>query len=242
MATRPALEPGRLAPFFILTALGHLASVASRFDEVARQLPALVSSSVLVGTIAMLFVEGYFEGRLAYGPALDGLPLWMRIKSRPVKASFTFAFMYLAIVALQTWDVSIGPIDPTPPAEWPLAQRARWFAIFTVGMFFVNYLAATSLLIPVLRTLTRPLRALPGVLGAGIAAIVGVGAGYGASALVASVVLGDQVAAAQDAWARVTQPPAVALATALAITLVPILLGLVLDARKDARDDGATPR
>ncbi len=199
----------------------------------------MVTSSVLVATIAMLFVEGYFEGRLDYGATLDGLPLWMRIKSRPVKASFTFAFMYLAIVALQTWDISIGPIDPTPPDEWSLAQRAQWFGVFTVGMFFVNYLAATSLLIPVLRAMTRPLRALPGVVGAAIAAVVGVGAGFGANELVASVVLREEVAGAQDAWARVTRPPAVALAAALALTLVPIFVGLLLDARKGTNDDAS---
>ncbi|MCB9624793.1 MAG: hypothetical protein H6723_15885 [Sandaracinus sp.] len=43
----------------------------------------------------------------------------MRIDSRPVKLSFTFAFTYLAIVLLQTWDVEIGPVDPTPRPSGP---------------------------------------------------------------------------------------------------------------------------
>ena len=236
MAARVPLDPGRLAPFFVLTALGHAAAVVSRFDEVARRLPPMVASTVLLGTVAMLFVEGYFEGRLSYGPTLEGLPLWMRIKSRPVKASFTFAFSYLAIVALQTWDISIGPIDPTPPPEWPLATRAQWFAIFTFGMSFANYLAATSILIPLLRILTRPLRALPGFVGVALASILGVGAGWGLNQLVVSVLLGSQVAAAQDAWAQMTAAPAVAIAAAFAITVVPIVFGLLLDARKEAKD------
>jgi hypothetical protein len=232
MAARPPLDPSRLAPFFSFAALLHAATIVTRFDEVARQLPPIVASSVLLGTVAMLFVEGYFEARLDYGPTLAELPLWMRIKSGPVKAAFTFAFTYLAIVALQTWDISIGPIDPTPPPEMPLETRAMWFGMFTFGMFFVNYMAATSILIPFFRTITKPLHALPGVVGAAIASVVGVGAGWGLSELVASVLLQDQVGAAQDSWAQITSAPAVAVPIALAITLVPILVGLVLESRE----------
>ncbi|MFV8753777.1 hypothetical protein ACNOYE_24805 [Nannocystaceae bacterium ST9] len=238
MAARAPLDPRHLAPFFVLAALLHALAIASRFDEVARQLPPLVASSVLLASVAMLFVEGYFEGRLDYGPTLAELPLWMRIKSGPVKAAFTFAFTYLAIVALQTWDVEIGPIDPTPPPEWSLAQRAQWFGMFTFGMFFVNYLAATSILIPVFRALTTPLRALPGIVGVAIASVVGVAAGWGLSELVASLLLKDRVAAGQDAWAQLTAAPMIAIPIALTVTIVPILVGLVADAREDRREAG----
>jgi hypothetical protein len=233
MAARPPLDPSRLAPFFVIAALLHAAAIITRFDEVARQLPPIVASSMLLGTVAMLFIEGYFEGRLDYGPTLMELPLWMRIKSGPVKAAFTFAFTYLAIVALQTWDVSIGPIDPTPPPEMPLETRAMWFGMFTFGMFFVNYLAATSILVPFFRAVTMPLRALPGVVGVALASVVGVGVGWGLTKLVASVLLQEQVAAVQDGWAQITEAPAVAVPIALAITLVPILVGLVLEARQE---------
>jgi hypothetical protein len=236
MAARPSLDPSRLAPFFVVAALLHAAAILTRFDEVARQLPPIVASSMLLGTVAMLFIEGYFEGRLDYGPTLEQLPLWMRITSGPVKVAFTLAFTYLAVVALQTWDVSIGPIDPTPPPEMPLEMRAMWFGMFTFGMFFVNYLAATSILVPFFRAVTKPLRALPGVVGVAIASIVGVGVGWGLSKLVASVMVQDQVTAAQDAWAQVTQAPAVAVPIALAITVVPILIGLVLEARQERRE------
>jgi hypothetical protein len=111
-----------------------------------------------------------------------------------------------------------------------------WFGMFTFGMFFVNYLAATSILIPFFRAVTKPLRAMPGVVGAAIASIVGVGVGWGLSELVASVLLQDQVAAVQDSWAQVTSAPAVAVPIALAITIVPILVGLVLEARQERRE------
>jgi hypothetical protein len=236
MAARAPLDPSRLAPFFVFAALLHAATIITRFDEVARQIPPIVASSVLLGSVAMLFIEGYFEGRLDYGPTLAELPLWMRIKSGPVKAAFTFAFTYLAIVALQTWDISIGPIDPTPPPEMPLAIRAQWFGMFTFGMFFVNYLAATSILIPFFRVITKPLHFLPGIVGAAIASIVGVGVGWGLTELVASVLLKDQVTAVQDGWAQITEAPALAVPIALAITVVPILVGLVLEARSEKRE------
>jgi hypothetical protein len=236
MAARPPLDPSRLAPFFVFAALLHAAAIITRFDEVARQLPPIVASSMLLGTVAMLFVEGYFEARLDYGPTLAELPLWMRIKSGPVKAAFTFGFTYLAIVALQTWDIAIGPIDPTPPPEMPLETRAMWFGMFTFGMFFVNYLAATSILVPFFRVITKPLHFLPGIVGAAIASIVGVGVGWGLTELVASVLLKDQVTAVQDGWAQITEAPALAVPIALAITVVPILVGLVLEARSEKRE------
>ena len=219
------MSPRSLAPLFVLTALIHLASVASRFDVVAAELPASLVGAVLFVQLPLLLVEGYFEGRLDYGPGVG--PVWMRIRSRPVKVAFTFAFLYLVIVVMQTWDVSLGPIDPTPPKEWPVTQRALWFGVFSAGMFFPNYLAASGSLIPALRALTAPLRKLPTVAGVAIASVVGVGAGWAATALVDSSKLGK----AAEAWKALQENATYALPIALAIVWVPILVGLVLDAR-----------
>ncbi len=90
-----------------------------------------------------------------------------------MKLAFTFGFMYLSCVALQTLHFSIGPIDPTPPLAFPPAQRALWFAMFSAGMFFPFYLAAAGLLIPVLRFVTAPFRALPAMLGGVLALVLG---------------------------------------------------------------------
>ena len=113
---RGGLAPKTLAPFFVLAALFHLGCIATRFDGVAGRLPPGVAAGLLLATFPLLFVEGYFESRLNYGDKLSSLPLWMQIDSKPVKATFTFAFTYLSIVLLQTFDISIGPIDPSPPA------------------------------------------------------------------------------------------------------------------------------
>ncbi len=223
------MKPSTLAPLFVLTALFHAASVASRFDVVAEQIPASVSAAILFAQLPLLLVEGYFEGRLDYGAGVG--PTWMRIKSQPVKVAFTFGFLYLVTVVMQTWDISLGPIDPTPPKVWPMAQRAGWFAMFTAGMFFPNYLAAASTLIPALRTITAPLRKLPTIAAVTIASVVGVAAGYGAVILIASAKVGEKIGAAQALWTSLQENPTIALPLALALTWVPILFGLVIDRR-----------
>jgi hypothetical protein len=224
------VSPKTLAPFFVVTAIFHAASVATRFDLLAAAIPASVQSAILFAQLPLLIVGGYFEGRLDYG---DGVgPLWMRIKSRPVKLSFTFAFIFLVTVIFQTWNVSLGPLDPTPPKAWPDAQRAAWFAMFTGGMFFPNYLAATSSLIPALRAVTAPLRKLPSAVAVAISSVVGIGAGYGAVVALASAKVGAGVGQATALWDSLQSDPATALPIALGMAWVPILVGLVLERRK----------
>lgn len=223
---RPQISPRTVAPFFILVALINAGAVASRFDLVAQKLPGGAAVAVMLAVFPLLLLGGYFEGRIDYDETLATLPLWMRIKSVPVKLAFTFGFMYLTCVALQTWDVSIGPVDPSPPETFPPAQRAMWFGIFTAGMFFPFYLAATSILIPVLRVVTKPLRALPPLLGALLALVIGGGLGVLVLSAVTSSRVGDFVRGVKTA---ITSDPTVAVPIAIGTTVVPLLLGLVLD-------------
>ena len=222
-----ALSPKKLAPFFVVTAAFHIASVATRFDLVSAQVPAAAQSAVLFAQLPLLLVEGYFEGMLDYGEGVG--PAWMRIKSRPVKLSVTFAFIYLVIVVLQTWNVSLGPIDPTPPKEWPDAQRAGWFAMFTAGMFFPNYLAATSTVVPALRAITAPLRRLPSVVAVAVATVVGVALGFGAVTALASAKVGAGVGKVNDLWQSLQSDPQIALPIALAMAWGPVVVGLVAE-------------
>jgi hypothetical protein len=220
------MSPRALAPFFLVVALINAAAVASRFDLLAAKLPGGAALAVMLAVVPLLFLAGYFEGRLDYGEQMSSLPLWMRIKSVPVKLAFTFGFMYLTCVALQTWNVSIGPVDPSPPATFPPGTRAMWFGIFTAGMFFPFYLAATSFLIPLLRFLTRPLRALPGVAGGLVVLLVGGALGLVVMSAVTSSKLGAFI---QGIKAAIGANPAIAIGVTLVTTLGPMLLGLVLD-------------
>ena len=222
----------------MLTGVFHALSVATRFDVVAAQIPESVSAAILFAQLPLLLVEGYFEGRLDYGEGVG--PTWMRIKSQPVKIAFTFAFLYLVTVIMQTWNISLGPIDPTPPKEWPTAQRAGWFAMFTAGMFFPNYLAAASSLIPALRTITAPLRKLPAIVALAIASIVGVGAGYALVIVIGNATVGSKISGVQAMWQSLQENPTIALPLALAMTWVPILFGLVIDRKKEKEEPAAT--
>lgn len=225
MAVR--VEPRSLAPYFGLVALVHAAAVATRFDLVAAKLPAGADLAIMMAQVPLLVLSGYFEGRLGYGTESSGLPTWMKIRSVPVKLAFTFGFMYLSCVVLQTLHFSIGPIDPTPPLAFAPAQRALWFAMFSVGMFFPFYLAATGLLIPVLRFVTTPLRALPGLLGALLALGIGGAAGVALFAVATRTTLPELVTRVR---AAIAANPVLALGVTLTMTLGPMLLGLAASA------------
>jgi hypothetical protein len=218
------MSPRQLAPFFVVVALVNAAAVATRFDLLAAKLPGGAALGVMLAVVPLILLAGYFEGRIDYGETLAGLPLWMRIKSVPVKLAFTFGFIYLTCVALQTWDIKIGPLDPTPPASFPPETRAMWFAIFTGGMFFPFYLAATSVLIPGLRLLTAPLRKLPVAAGGAIALVVGGGIGVLVLAAVTSTKVGDFLRGVSAAFKA---NPGAAAGISLASTLVPLAVGIV---------------
>jgi hypothetical protein len=175
-------------------------------------------------------LSGYFEGRIDYGDQRKSMPMWMRIDSKAVKLAFTFGFMYLVVVAAQTWDVRIGPIDPSPPLSFPTAQRAMWFAMFTLGFAMLFFMAAASFLIPVLRLLTYPLRLLPLVVGAALALAIGAGLGV----VVLSAVQSQEIAAfVKSVKGAIRADPALMVGVILATTLGPLLLGVVLKRKDD---------
>lgn len=226
-------KPSKLAPFFVITAIFHAVCVATRFDEVAQMLPAGIAGGLLIGTFPLIFIEGYFESRIDYGKQMESMPLWMRIDSKPVKMSFTFAFTYLAVVMLQTWDVGLGPVDPTPPPEWPLAQRAQFFGMMTLAMFFPNYLAATSFFVPGLRFLGKLFHKLPAYAGIGILGVIGVGVGYGVGAVLNNAAATSTVTSVQDTWTSITEQPAIAIGLAFAGVLLPMIFGALFGKKDD---------
>ena len=238
--TSDRLQPSRLAPLFVLIALIHAAAIVTRFDLVRAMLPELVHAAVLCAALPLLLITGYFESRLDHGKAMPGLPVWMQIQSRPVKWALTLAFTYLAVVALQTLDWSFGPLDPTPPEAWPTAQRAQWFFTFTLGMAFANYLAATSIFVPALRLLSKPLRRLPTALA--LVLVTTAGLARGRAALEARAVRHDPrfVQLLADCQ-TLRENPALALTLTLATVVAPVVLGWLLRGRKAAKPTEAAP-
>lgn len=229
-ATRNGLRPESVAPYFVLVALLHVGAVATRFDLVAAKIPAAGQLAIMLSQFPLIVLSGYFEGRIDYGSTMESLPLWMQIRSKPVKLAFTFGFIYVACVVLQTLHFSIGPIDPTPPLSFPPAQRALWFAMFSVGMFFPFYLAATGILIPILRVLTRPLRALPVAVGAVLALVLGLAVGVVVDALATKTKL---TAFVDLVHATINTNPLLLLGVTLGMIVVPLLIGIVLENKEE---------
>jgi hypothetical protein len=215
-----------VAPYFVLVALVHAVAVATRFPDLAAKLPHGTDTALMVGQFPLILLSGFFEGQLDYGPTIKGFPLWMRIKSTPVKLAFTFAFIYVTVVFLQTFHFSVGPVDPNPPDSFPLKQRAMWFAMFTGGFFMIYFMAATGIFIPLLRALTRPLRALPKLLGALLSLVLGGALGVGVFALGTK----ESIAGFFDKLnnAATTDPLAFVVVFVAGI-VIPMGIGLVLD-------------
>ena len=222
------LKAEALAPLFALTALIFAAGVASRFDLLAARIPAVAHAALLSAALPLLLVTGYFESRIDHGGPAE-FPLWMRISSRPLKWALTLGFTYLVITIVQTLDWELGPIDPSPPPEFPPAARAAWFAMFSFGMFFANYLATTSVLIPILRVVTWPARLLPTALALLLLVALGLALAWFVLAFAA-----DTPAAAlfEQTRALLSDPVSGVLATT-ALAVVPALLGLFLGRRRD---------
>lgn len=207
--------------FFGATALLHAAAIVSRFDEI--EVPLLVEACLVLAHVPLLLVEAVFVGRLVTESAVK-LPLWMRIPSKPARISITLAFTFLSIVLFQHWDVSLGPIDPSPPEEWATEQRAMFFAIMSFGMFFPNYLAASGLVLPAMRAITKPFERLPIFVTVVGVAILGTALGVALVALLASETVGSEIYAVQD---TIWSSPALALTVTLAFVLVPAIIGMV---------------
>jgi hypothetical protein len=221
-------SPRAAAPYFVVAALIHLIAIATRFDELARRIPESATYGLMLAQFPVLLLSGFFEGRLDHGDS--DLPAWMTIKSRPVKLAFTFACIYVCVIAFQTWDIQVGPMSAEPPKEWPTGQRAGWFAMFTVGFSFAFYLIAAKALIPALRFVTRPLHRLPPPVGALIALVIGGALGVLVLALVTSSAIGAFMASTK---AAIEQDPALAIGVLVASSLGPAMLGLLLRRRRE---------
>lgn len=217
------LQPGAGTPLFVLTALIFTVAVASRFDVLTARIPGHVHAALLWSAGPLLLVTGYYESRIDHGSS--GFPLWMQIQSRSLKWALTLGATYLVILLVQTLDWEFGPMDPSPPLEWPLEARAAWFAMFTFGMFFANYIATAEILVPILRVLAWPARHLPASLAVLLMLCLGFGLTHAALSL-GGAADGDTSLVAR-ARSLLADPTGGAILT-VALATVPALLAPIL--------------
>lgn len=172
--------PGGIRAFFALFALFSIACICSRFDVILMQTPDIVALCALFAHGPLLFVAGILELRSRKEVDGDEMPAWMRLKDPFIKAGFTFSLTFLCVVSIQELGVEFGPVDPTPPAEWPLGKRAGWYGMFTFGFAGITYMALVGSVVPVLRAIAKPLRGgslavsvpVMALLGGGLAALI----------------------------------------------------------------------
>lgn len=171
--------------FFAVAAAIHVGAVLSRFDGFAGAVPPIGHAAILGAQLPLVMVEGLVLWRalLAEPKGAVTLPLWMRISGTP-RWAFGLAFTYLGLFAVQTWELEFGGIGPGAPEVWPLPQRLAWFVGFSVVGSFPAQIAASATLVPALRVLTWPLRQVPSVIGATLAALAGGGLAVAALSLV----------------------------------------------------------
>jgi hypothetical protein len=225
---RDALSARSLAPVFTLVALVFAVGVVSRFDLAAARIPDLVHGALLGAALPLILVTGYLESRIDHGGP-PGSPLWMRMQSRPLKWALTLGFTFLATVVVQTLDWELGPVDPDPPLEWPPATRAAWYAMFSFGMFFANYLATTEVVVPILRVVTWPARLLPTALAVLLLAALGLGLDW----LILRALADSASAGALDQLRSLLGDPTAGALATTGVILVPLLLGSLFGRRRD---------
>lgn len=228
MSSPAKFKPSQLAPLFTFTALFHGLALVSRFGEVHQLVPGTVHLAILVAHGPLLLIQGYFEGRLDYGKSTVKLPTWMSIKSVPLKLSIALAVAYISVLVLQTWDISIGPVDPNPPGSWPLSKRVFWFVAMGGTMLFPAYLAGAAILIPGLRALTKPFRLVAPWVSLPVLTVIGLGVGWGATAALVSQGISNTV----DAFHELMEEPGNAVGAALLLAWLPVLAGMLRTKKK----------
>ncbi|MBX2797858.1 MAG: hypothetical protein KTR31_09325 [Myxococcales bacterium] len=205
--------------YFLAAAAFSLLALTTQFPDLAAWLPRWAHQALVFLHFPLLMVAGLLESRLSAGDT-STLPTWMRIPV-PARATFAFGFAFFAVVFLRTWDLEIGPVDPTPPESWPLISRLFFFFMFTVGMAFANYLAAAGTFVPALRLLNLPIRDVTPLVGVPISAFLGTLLGGAFLGIMSVSALTDTLALGQS---MLDDNPMLVLGLLLVPAVVPSLL------------------
>lgn len=209
--------PAAATAISLLCALLAAAAIAARFPPIAALLPE--SARLLPFALAGFAVGGAAAAE-AHMPRGSVGALWMRVATAP-KLALALGLSFATTVIAQVLDVSLGPVDPTFPANAPFFTNALWFFVFTIGFSGIGMMSAPGLMLPVLHPLARSFRGAPVAVGVlvlgGALSAVGVGFSF---ALELPVVV-EAVAKAQ-AW--IDQNDKLVMGIMLVLTVGPGLL------------------
>src|SRR5688572_12795985 len=101
----------------VVAALLLALCIVSRFPPFAAALPHFVDDAAFVVAGVSLGVIGAAEARMKRGSVG---PLWMRVPWS-AKLALALALSFCTTVIAQTLQVSLGPVDPSFPADVPFA-------------------------------------------------------------------------------------------------------------------------
>lgn len=203
----------------LVACLGVLVgAIATRCPPVDAMLPGWVPTAVVGVVGAVLLLVGLLERRT---PRTGAGPVWMQLP-RVLSLCLAAGLSFFTTVFAQTVGVSLGPVDPSFPANVPQGTALLWFFVFTVGFLGVGMMSAPSLMVPLLRVLTVPFAKLPAAalvpLTLTHGALFAVGLVFGANAPVVQA----QVARVRDFFDANATLGTLSL---VAIAVVPQLLG-----------------
>jgi hypothetical protein len=198
--------------------------IVLRFPPVAAVVPAGLAALAFP---AVGFALGGAVAAEAHLPRGTVGPLWMRIQ-RPPALALALGLSFCTTVIAQVLDVSLGPVDPTFPADAPFGINALWFFMFTIGFAGIGMMSAPGVFLPLLGPIAGLLKkaTLPvGVIVLGGALAAG-GLAFAWSLTAPELV--DEVARAK-AWAEANET--IVTLAMIAVMVVPALMPAVR--RKD---------
>lgn len=187
----PGYPPYRVAPWFLLGAVIHLAGLAALFPEADAALYARlgvvprgwVIASQVATWAGLSAIEIRVDHTQQTGDGYAALPVWMQIRNRWIRLSYSLGIVFFVDVIALRVGLPLGNLDPAAPLlhDGSLALRIPWFAAITAFEALLAFVAVGTL-VAVGRRVMRPTRRLPVALAFVLAALVGGAFGLAASA------------------------------------------------------------
>lgn len=199
-------------PFFLLTILLQLCTIASLFPDIAPHVPWASDPAVLVQFPLM-------------GLACVAIALWSEAEeslgAKLARLSLTLGITFSCLLLFSTFGLSIGPANPfAAPASASLQTRALWFVGFTaIASIGFRFFIASSI-IDISVAIAAPLKRSP-ILAFALATVLGAALGAGAIALLHSEMVTSFASKAQS---EIDANPAPYL---IGFLIGPLLLGAI---------------
>lgn len=176
--SRRTYNPGVFAPLYIFIGLVAFVAFLTRMPGIGPRLDVDIHTLLLVAHGPLLLTAIFFESQFDYGNTINQAR-WLRIAVVPVRIGYVWIILSLLVRILQRYELSLVGFEVSPPFDQSTWEQIAPFATFAAAVGFGFYYIGSIVIIPLLRVLALPFRALPTVLA--VPALVLVGTAGGAS-------------------------------------------------------------